>query len=509
MKTDDNLKIDIGQHFITGFHGTSMTDAFIQSVREYKIGNVILFADNIASRNQLQALIAEINTLILKETGTLPFIAVDQEGGMVTRLSNDFTNVPGALAIASTGRPENLVACIEATVKELSSVGINCNLAPVLDVNSNRNNPVIGIRSFAEDPAEAAKWGELATTTYGKLGFLCAGKHFPGHGDTSQDSHLTLPCVNKSYEELEQCELIPFKKAIEAGIPAIMTSHIRYPQIEPDHIPATMSKKIITGLLKEQLGFKGLVLSDCMEMQAISRYYGSVEGSAAAIAAGIDLVFISHHPLLAAEAAEGIVHALESGKIDRQQYETSSAKIRSFKERYVHLRQDGPLLSNEEKEKIAQIRKATLTVSKGRLPETGNKPLFIAPDLFRATNVSNAENSLSFARTLQGKLGGNALVIPPDPTETEINAIINSIEKMPAPSSLWIGSYNAHVFTGQLKLYEQLCKRIEAKKTLLVLRNTNDGYLLGDNFDCLIYAYEYTGPMLDILSDFIGRHKED
>ncbi len=212
---------------------------------------------------------------------------------MVTRLTDDATNMPGAMAIAATGNPENAYTAGRITAAELQALGIDFDLAPVMDVNSNPQNPVIGVRSYADNPETVARFALRMMQGLLDGGVLCAAKHFPGHGDTSLDSHLSLPTVDKSLAALEAVELVPFKAAISAGIPAIMTSHILFPQLEKDTLPATMSRAIITGLLKESLGFKGLVISDCMEMAAIKQFYGTVEGTIAALVAGVDLVFIS------------------------------------------------------------------------------------------------------------------------------------------------------------------------------------------------------------------------
>ena len=242
-------KCAVGQRIMAGFPGTEIDEAFAALVREYKIGNVILFRRNVESREQLARLCAELRALIVAETGVEPLIAIDQEGGVVTRLSDDMLNTPGAMALAAAGGDAPYRAGL-LTARELSSCGINFNLAPVLDINSNPANPVIGVRSFGDDPerAPALALEFLRGTLEG--GVMACGKHFPGHGDTAVDSHLGLPLVEKNREMLEKCELLPFRRAMEAGIPAIMTSHVLFPGLEPEKLPATMSRRILTGLLR-------------------------------------------------------------------------------------------------------------------------------------------------------------------------------------------------------------------------------------------------------------------
>ena len=195
------LKQMLGQKLIFGFHGTTMSEEFKSLIREYKIGNVILFLRNVASADQLRRLLAEVQELILAETGYPALIVIDQEGGMVTRLPQDAVNVPGAMAVAATGDPENARIASEIIIRQLQGLGVNANMAPVLDVNNNPANPVIGVRSFGDDPNRVARFGVAPPAPYAGSGVLCCGKHFPGHGDTAVDSHLGLPRVDKTMEE--------------------------------------------------------------------------------------------------------------------------------------------------------------------------------------------------------------------------------------------------------------------------------------------------------------------
>ena len=322
----------IGQRLMVGFPGTEIDPEFEALVREFKIGNVILFRRNVENKEQLTKLCSELRELILRETGAEPLIAIDQEGGVVTRLSDDMVNTPGAMALAAAGGDSAHIAG-RITAKELREVGINFNLAPVLDVNSNADNPVIGVRSFGDTPERASS---LALEfMHGTLeeGVLACGKHFPGHGDTAVDSHIGLPLVEKSREELEACELLPFRLAISAGIPAIMTSHVLFPALESEKVPATMSRKILTGLLRNELGFNGLIISDCMEMQAIATYYGTVNGVDAALAAGADMACISHTASFAREAAQRLRQDLESGILNADEFAASVARVEQIKRR--------------------------------------------------------------------------------------------------------------------------------------------------------------------------------
>lgn len=327
------VKQMLGQKLFFGFYGTELSEEFKALIREYQIGNVILFLRNVESADQLRRLCVQIQEFIREVTGYPAFIVIDQEGGVVTRLPAAAVTVPGAMAVAATGDPDNARIGAEITVRQLRGLGANFNMAPVLDVNTNPANPVIGVRSFGDDPMNVARYGEAAVRAYQDTCIFCCGKHFPGHGDTSVDSHLGLPVIDKTVEELEQAELIPFRRCIEAGIPAIMSSHILFPKIEKDNIPGTMSRTIITDLLKKRLGFRGLVFSDCMEMAAIQKYYGTAQGTVAAFKAGVDLAGLSSTIGLMRDTAKAVNEAADRGELDMEEIRESVEKILAFKKK--------------------------------------------------------------------------------------------------------------------------------------------------------------------------------
>lgn len=245
-----DLRTKVGQRLVVGFLGKTIPDSLRELVAKYKIGNVILFRENTDTEEQTRRLCSELQELILAETGIPAFITVDQEGGMVSRIPAGTVNVPGNMAIAATGEPKNAKVAAQITARQLRAMGMNFDLAPVLDVNGNAQNPVISVRSWGDDADQVCRYATEAVQGYNEAGLLSCGKHFPGHGDTNVDSHLGLPVINKSLDELRQMELKPFAAAIRAGIPAIMSSHILFPKIEPDNVPATMSRRIMTGLLR-------------------------------------------------------------------------------------------------------------------------------------------------------------------------------------------------------------------------------------------------------------------
>lgn len=418
-----DVKTAAGQHIMAGLPGTEIDPAFAALVRECKVGNVILFRRNVKNAAQLARLCASLRELIVSETGMEPFIAIDQEGGVVSRFSPDMATTPGAMALAAAGGDAPYRAA-RLTAAQLRAAGVNFDLAPVLDVNSNPLNPVIGVRSFGDLPEEAAEraMGFLRGLLDG--GVMACGKHFPGHGDTDTDSHIGLPRVDKSREQLEECELLPFRRAIEAGIPAIMSSHVLFPALEPEKLPATMSRRILTGLLREELGFGGVIISDCMEMDAVAKFYGTVNGAAAALKAGADIVCISHTAALARETAERLWQRYEAAEgEERRELERSGERIAEAKRRFTAV----PKAETQIFKLRAQARdmlEESFVLMNGPIPPLGDSPFFTGCANSRASQASSAANGVPALPTVMARrFGGGCAVCSDDPDSEEIAAI--------------------------------------------------------------------------------------
>lgn len=484
----------IGQRLVGGFPGKEMSPGFIRMVKEYKIGNVILFQHNVESIGQLRRLCGDIHELVRRETGHDAFITIDQEGGAVTRLPLEAVNVPGAMALAATGDEESAYRAARLTAAELRAFGINFDLAPVADVNCNPDNPIIGVRSYGDRPEQVERFAAAALRGYLEGGVMASAKHFPGHGDTAMDTHLSLPCINKSLEELEAMELRPFRALIAAGCPAVTTTHILFPQLEPERVPATMSRSIITGLLKGRLGFKGLVVSDCMEMDAIGKYYGSAQGAAAAMAAGVDLVFISHTVATLEEAAIACRAAAESGKIPAAELDASVENILRYKAEYCRPPEGTPGRP-EALAEAAALRQSTITLVRGELPAVGEDPFFCGCSDFRAGLVSNAgEDSATFAGFLSAKLGGTGLVTGKDPGPEEIRA---AAEAARGHSAIFVNTYNGHLFPGQGALVRALGE-LGIPMAVIALRNPYDLRETPPHA-AAVAAWDYSLPTLEAL----------
>ena len=491
------VKQMLGQKIIFGFHGTELSEEFRELIREYKIGNVILFLRNVVSADQLRRLCGEIQAFILEVTGYPAFIVIDQEGGLVSRLPEDAVTVPCAMAVSATDKPENARTAAEITIRQLQGLGANFNMAPVLDVNTNPANPVIGVRSFSDDPQRAAEFGKATVRAYADTGIFCCGKHFPGHGDTSVDSHLGLPRVDKTLEELEQAELIPFRRCIDAGIHAIMSSHILFPNIEKENVPGTMSRTIITDLLKNRLGFRGLVFSDCMEMSAIQKYYGTAAGMVAAFKAGVDLAEISKTTELMWDAARAVNEAAERGEFDMEEIHQSVEKILAYKAKLavkpVPERCDLP----QDRAMAQELSRQAITCVSGSVPVLGEDTLFCGCGNFRASQAGNPEEQMrSFPEHMAAAFGGKAVVVTRNPDEEEIRAAVAAADGC---GRIVLGTINAHLSPGQLQLAKALAETGK-EMTVVALRNPYDLPLLPDCV-CKIAAYDYAAPCFRALEE--------
>ena len=489
------VKQMLGQKLIFGFHGTTLSEEFKSLIREYKIGNVILFLRNVVSAEQVRTLCAEIQSLILQQTGYPAFIVIDQEGGMVTRLPSDAVTVPGAMAISATNDPANARLAAEITIRQLQGLGINFNMAPALDVNTNPHNPVIGVRSLGDDPQKVAAFGEATVSAYENTGVYCCGKHFPGHGDTDVDSHLGLPKVEKNLEELEQVELIPFRRCIEAGIPAIMSSHILFPNIEKENVPCTMSRTIITEILKKRLGFKGLVFSDCLDMDAIQKFYGTANGTVAAIKAGVDLAEISADIRLMWDAAKAVNEAAQRGEFDMAEIRESVEKILAVKKKMVV--EPIPELCNrpEDVQLVEKMHCAAITCCSGTVPVVDENTFFCGCGNFRASLVGNPDDTMrAFPEYMATAFGAKAFEISRNPDPEEIRAVL---EAATGHDRIVLGTISAHLYPGQMKLAEALAATGK-ELTVVALRNPYDIPVLPE-CACKIAAYDYSVPCFKAL----------
>lgn len=329
------LREKVGQLFIVELEQldsnavTEVTDKLRENLREYPVGGVILFDPNAASPKQLRSLISQ-----LQEASNVPlFISIDEEGGRVARLANNQAfNLPtyeSAGAVGSSGNTEDALEMGRTIGGYLKEYGINLNFAPVADVNTNPDNPIIGPRAFSADPVIAGKMARAFADGLRENRIAATFKHFPGHGDTAEDSHLEIAVNNKPREELLACEWLPFQKADRLDM--VMVGHIALPQVTGDMTPATVSATVVTELLREEVGFDGLVITDALDMKAITKQYSPGQAAVSALQAGCDILLM---PEDLQEAYDGVLTAVEEGTLSMQWLDATVLKILQFKAEY-------------------------------------------------------------------------------------------------------------------------------------------------------------------------------
>ncbi|MDH4152866.1 MAG: beta-N-acetylhexosaminidase [Nitrospira sp.] len=321
----------IGQLFMIGFDGTTVSTDLASFIKEYQPGGIILFARNLESTEQIVDL---TNHLQRCSPHSPLLISIDQEGGRVSRLPKEFTIFPPCEVLGQCHSSELAYAAAATTAKEVAAVGINMNMSPVLDVNSNPSNPVIGDRAFGANPDLVS---ELGLATVGGLQdnrVVACGKHFPGHGDTTSDSHKELPVVTAPRERLERIEFPPFRRAIASGVATMMTAHVQYQALDEQR-PATLSPTIISKLLRQELFYDGVVLTDDLEMHAIIDHYGIGDAAVLAIQAGCDMPLICKDRNRVTTAIQAVTKAVVSSDISSQRLAQSLARIRRLKDRYL------------------------------------------------------------------------------------------------------------------------------------------------------------------------------
>lgn len=330
----------MGQLAIAGFAGHAIPGDLKLLAKEFDLGGIILFSRNVAEPEQVAEVAREARTL----ASELPlWVSTDQEGGRVARLKSPFTVWPPMKTLGRSGDERLAERFARALAAELRAVGISLDYTPVLDILTNRDNPAIGDRALGERPEDVARLGTVIIRTLQAAGIAACGKHFPGHGDTSTDSHHELPIIEHPPDRIERVELVPFRAAIEAGVAAIMTAHVLIPAID-DERPATLSPAVVSGMLKGSLGYQGLVLSDDIGMGAISAKYGTVEATVAAVAAGCDAVLMCGTDQdVQMEALEAVIHAVEDGTLPLKRVEDALARHRRVKERFLASPQALPL----------------------------------------------------------------------------------------------------------------------------------------------------------------------
>ncbi|MVO99592.1 beta-N-acetylhexosaminidase [Paenibacillus lutrae] len=522
--TEMNLRQKIGQMVMCGFSAADAADSamkpnqrIIQLIKEYEIGGVILFRRNLDTPQQVAELNHELQLLAADTSGGPLLIGIDQEGGMVARIHEGVVCMPGSMAIGATRDKQAAYETARISGKELRAMGINLNFAPCLDVNNNPLNPVIGVRSFGETAELVGELGAAAVKGYQASGVAPTIKHFPGHGDTQSDSHHALPMIPHGLERLREMEFAPFVRAINEGADVIMSAHVIFPALEPDGLPSTLSKRVLTDLLRGELGFGGVIVTDCLEMKAIADHYGTAEGAVMAVEAGADLLLVSHRLPLQVETIEKLVEAVESGRI-------SEARIDESVERLLQLKQKLNITAGDASpaavsaavglpEHVELVRETyrksvTLVKDEQQLPLASDKKTYVIWTEVRAN--TQIDEVIEQEETLGAYLAETIAAV----TETRIDTMPSEedVERVLSESKDYdqviVVTYNASFSPNQIRIVQELAAR-DTVLTVVAGRNPFD-YIEFPEVKTYVASYENRPHAMYAVADVLtGRHQAE
>jgi beta-N-acetylhexosaminidase len=500
-----SLERKVGQLMSVAFRGTTITSSLEAMIRDRGVGGVILYSENFTDAASLAKLVADLER-IAREAKSLPlFFEIDQEGGPVIRINKGATVLPGQMALAATADPERSVrTAATISAAELRSLGVNWNFAPVADVNDEPTNPIISNRSFSSDPARVSALVSAAVQAYAAAGFFCCAKHFPGHGSTTTDSHTGLPKIDVDRATLDRIELPPFRAAIAAGVPAIMSAHIVVPALDPTpELPVTLSKGVMTDLVRNTLGFQGIVVTDDLEMGALKNI-GEAAAGLRALQAGADYLLFRFDEAAQREGHRLITEAVRTGSLSTARLDESVRRVVDAKRRFGILdgRRDQPApdLASNAKTSLELARGATtLLRNRGVLPLRG-----------RILAVSPTNADISFFDG-QATLGGVMSSKRPDtiseslplhPSATEIDRVVAASR---AADVVVVGTTNLFAYPEQVDLVRALAK--EKPVAMVALRGPYD-ILSVPEIPAYVCAYDSREPSLTAAAEvLLGERK--
>lgn len=464
----------IGQMLMVGFYGLEAPEYILDWLREGRAGNIILFARNVESPAQLARL-----TTSLHQAAKYPLmIGIDQEGGTVARLTKGFSESPGAMALSSAQDGPALAERVsEMLAVEMRALGINWDFAPALDLTYNAGNPAVGTRSFGSDAERVAEMGAAAVRGFQHGGVAACAKHFPGLGNTDIDTHLALPVLDTSIEQLVSQDLKPFRAPIESGIASIMTTHTIFSALDTE-LPVTLSGKIIQRLLREDLDFQGVVTSDCMEMHAIAKNFTPGETAVLGALAGLDVIVFSHTRALQEAAYEGLLAAAESGRVPLEKIEAANKRVAALKAAYPAQPTNINLIRQQAHVELAiEAARAstTLVADAGLLPLEGSVALVEFDSRFDS-GIQEAGGVTGFAAALRQhfpQLTAMAFKAEDHPAK----AVAKAQALAQSSSTLVIATRSANLNPKQLAFAQELINSAQ-QVVLVCLRNPFDAGLL-------------------------------
>ena len=479
----------VGQHLVIGVPGTRVSDAIVRQFRDTRAGGLILFRPNCESPQQITAFIRDLEEALQRRL----LILVDHEGGRVIHLPPSAATVfPSALAVGATGDPTYAERQGRIEAAELRRLGVDVSLGPVLDVLTEAYSPNIGIRAYGRDAHLVARMGVARIRAMQAAGLSACAKHFPGKGHATVDAHLSMPVVSSTWKEMEQTHLVPFRRAIEAGVDLVMTSHPLYPNLDSSpHAIATFSRRIVTDYLREELNYTGLITSDDLEMGAIKELCGVGEAAVRAVAAGHDLVLACHDAIAQREAAEALRDAYRHGTLKRHTLEQTVERLHWLAQRRperfapgdLACEPDGAPLAQEIAHRAAQrlcgrplscqaIRSARVACIVPKLSTMADR-IMIEPEVM---------DEAAFIRSLFAPLGLSPMLatVALEPTEPEIAAAVG-LAQLADLTILYL--FDAHLYPSNRRLLEAL-QETGKRLAVVLLRNPWDAEWVNEPAIC-------------------------
>lgn len=487
----EDIRSLVGQSLMFRFEGPEFTDKDREAFNYVRPGGVLFFGDNLTSYDQVRELTAQLQEAARDEGLPPLFIAADQEGGIVTRFPVDMITVPSAMALGALPE-DDIRKSARITARQLRDVGINTNYAPTVDVNNNPLNPVIRTRSFGETPEMVAKAGVATLQGFRDERVIGCVKHFPGHGNTNIDSHYGLPVIDASLDDLHATELVPFKAAIDTGVPMVMTGHLRFPALDAE-LPATLSKRILTGLLREELGFDGVIVTDSMSMEAISSTWGDGEAAILAKLAGVDVLETSEPPAATIGRSNALVAAVEQGRLSPDLFTRTAERLDALRGEYGF----GDAVSSMSD--LATLRSEAQTLARRTIRTASGSPLPALPDDERTVIIAFArlralevvdrfDLPMVMAEAVRELMPNvNQVTLQPDPWEVEIE---QAVKAAASASTLVVCTRDAITNTDQIVIARRVLEAVTPGTHVIhaCLRGPYDTGLLGD-VDETVYTF--------------------
>lgn len=497
-----------------GFNGTEPSQEVLEFVEEWGIGGVIFFARNMSDTDLLPRIIERFN----KAAGFNIFTAIDQEGGLVLRILEKGSLFPSPMGLAASGDLDLTRRIYAALAREMLAYGLNWNLAPVLDIN-HAENPGIGARSFGETPETVCRFGKAAIEGMQSEGIMTCAKHFPGKGHAKVDSHLKLPIIPYSRDRLMKFELLPFIEAIKTGVDAIMTSHVFFPcmtsdEEESNNLPATMSYSVMTRLLRDELRFEGLLITDDLEMGAITETFGVDHAAKGAFAAGADILLICHSLERQKAAAEEILKEVCTSKLMSDRLKQSIDRIQHAHDKITGLENKAykmDKLLNDHKSLVEEACRRSVIVHRTEemsLPlDPSTSILFICPRVSTLVQVEEEHRENGFANILKAFFPScECLDYDPKAAEQTILDSFFAQINLDDYARCVIFSYNAHLLDGQQSALREISNRFK-NSVLVALRNPYDISVI--DTPTAIASYGFRTPniiaVLEVLRNFRER----